>query len=90
MKGLGFGSSRAFDRELSASDSMEAAIDRIVQTRALAMNSSAAATESARIKVTDYVSMLSPAGEKNLHRQRKKPRAEAASMRAAGGQLGKP
>ena len=31
---------------------MEAAIDRIMQTYALLMNSSAAATESARIKVT--------------------------------------
>jgi hypothetical protein len=47
---------------------MEAAIDRIMQTYALLMNSSATATESARIKVTEYVSMLFEAGEKDPHR----------------------
>ena len=47
---------------------MEAAIDRIMHTYGLLMNSSAAATENARIKVTDYVSMLFEAGEKAPHR----------------------
>jgi hypothetical protein len=47
---------------------MEAAIDRIMQTYALLMNSSAAATENARTKVTDYVSMLFEAGEKDPNR----------------------
>ncbi len=47
---------------------MEAAIDRIMQTYALLMNSSVAATETARIKVTEYVSTLFEAGEKDPHR----------------------
>ena len=43
---------------------MEAAIDRIMQTYALLMNRSAAASEEARSKVTDYVSNCSrPARE---------------------------
>jgi hypothetical protein len=44
------------------------AIDRIMQTYALLMNSSAGATESARIKVTDCVSMLSKPAKKYPHR----------------------
>jgi hypothetical protein len=47
---------------------MEAAIDRIMQTYALLMNSSAAASEEARAKVTDYIAKLSEAGEKDTHR----------------------
>ena len=47
---------------------MEAAIDRIMQTYALLVNSSAAASEEVRAKVTDYVSTLFEAGEKDPHR----------------------
>jgi hypothetical protein len=47
---------------------MEAAIDRIMQTYALLLTSSAAASEEARAKVTDYVKTLFDAGEKDTHR----------------------
>jgi hypothetical protein len=47
---------------------MEAAIDRIMQTYALLVNSSAAASEEVRAKVTAYVSTLFEAGEKDPHR----------------------
>jgi hypothetical protein len=47
---------------------MEAAIDRIMQTYALLMTHSAAATEEARARVTDYVGKLFTAGEKDPHR----------------------
>jgi hypothetical protein len=47
---------------------MEAAIDRIMQTYALLMNHSVAASEEARAKVTDYVEKLVEAGEKDTHR----------------------
>ena len=47
---------------------MEAAIDRIMQTYALLMNRSSAASEEARSKVTDYVSKLFEAGERDPHR----------------------
>jgi len=46
---------------------MEAAIDRIMQTYALLLNRSAAASDEAREKVTDYVKTLF-AGEKDTHR----------------------
>jgi hypothetical protein len=49
-------------------DSMDAAIDRIMQTYDLMLNRTAAASEEARAKVTDYVTMLFDAGEKDLHR----------------------
>jgi hypothetical protein len=49
-------------------DSMDAAIDRIMQTYDLMLNRTAAASEEARAKVTDYVTMLFEAGEKDLHR----------------------
>jgi hypothetical protein len=49
-------------------DSMDAAIDRIMQTYDLMLNRTAAASEEARAKVTDYVQMLFDAGEKDLHR----------------------
>jgi hypothetical protein len=50
-------------------DSMEAAIDRIMQTYALLMNSSSAiGSEEARAKVTEYVGKLFQAGEKDPHR----------------------
>ena len=47
---------------------MEAAIDRIMQTYALLVKSTADSTEEAREKVTDYVSKLFEAGEKDPHR----------------------
>jgi hypothetical protein len=47
---------------------MEAAIDRIMQTYALLVNRSTAATEEARVKVTDYLTKLFEAGEKDTHR----------------------
>jgi hypothetical protein len=47
---------------------MEAAIDRIMQTYALLVNRSAAASDEARAKVTDYVSKLFEAGERDPHR----------------------
>jgi hypothetical protein len=48
--------------------SMDAAIDRIMQTYDLMLNRTAAASAEARAKVTDYVTMLFDAGEKDLHR----------------------
>jgi hypothetical protein len=47
---------------------MEAAIDRIMLTYDLLVNRSAAASAEARTKVTDYVTMLFEAGEKDIHR----------------------
>jgi hypothetical protein len=47
---------------------MEAAIDRIMQTYALLVNRSAAASGDARAKVTDYIGKLFEAGEKDTHR----------------------
>jgi len=47
---------------------MEAAIDRIMHTYDLLLNRSAAASEEARAKVTDYVQTLFEAGEKDTHR----------------------
>jgi hypothetical protein len=47
---------------------MEAAIDRIMQTYSLLMNRSNAATDEARAKVTDYLTKLFEAGEKDTHR----------------------
>ena len=47
---------------------MEAAIDRIMQTYALLVNRSAAASEETRAKVTDYIATLFEAGEKDTHR----------------------
>jgi hypothetical protein len=47
---------------------MEAAIDRIMQTYDLLMNRSAAASEEARAKVTDYLKTLFEAGETDVNR----------------------
>ena len=47
---------------------MEAAIDRIMHTYDLLMNHSAAASAEARAKVTDYITTLFEAGEKDLDR----------------------
>ena len=47
---------------------MEAAIDRIMLTYDLLLNHSASASAEARAKVTDYVSTLFEAGERDMHR----------------------
>jgi hypothetical protein len=47
---------------------MDAAIDRIMRTYDLLMNRSAAASQEARQKVTEYVTTLFEAGEKDPHR----------------------
>src|SRR5665213_1762370 len=49
-------------------DAMESAIERIMQTYALLVTRSAAASEEARAKVTDYIGKLFEAGEKDPHR----------------------
>jgi hypothetical protein len=55
------------DRKLEE-DVVEAAIDRIMITYDLLVNRSAAANAKARAKVTDYVTTLFEAGEKDIHR----------------------
>jgi len=47
---------------------MEAAIDRIMQTYDLLLNRSTPASDEAREKVTEYVTTLFEAGEKDTHR----------------------
>lgn len=47
---------------------MEAAIDRIMHTYDLLMNRTSAASQEAREKVTEYVTTLFEAGEKDPHR----------------------
>ena len=47
---------------------MQAIIDRIMQTYDLLANRSAAASEEARAKVTDYINTLFEAGEKDPQR----------------------
>ena len=47
---------------------MEAAIDRIMVTYALLVNRSSAASDEARAKVTEYLTKLFEAGEKDTHR----------------------
>ncbi len=47
---------------------MQAAIDRIMMTYDLLENRTAAASSEARTKVTNYVTTLFEAGEKDLHR----------------------
>ena len=47
---------------------MEAAIDRIMQTYDLLVNRTTAASDEARAKVTEYVTTLFEAGEKDTHR----------------------
>jgi hypothetical protein len=47
---------------------MQAAIDRIMQTYDMLLNRSAAASDEAREKVTDYVKTLFEAGEKDTNR----------------------
>jgi hypothetical protein len=47
---------------------MEAAIDRIMQTYGMLVNQTADASEEARARVTEYVTTLFEAGEKDTHR----------------------
>ncbi len=47
---------------------METAIDRIMHTYGLLVNRTATASAEARAKVTDYVTTLFEAGEKDTHR----------------------
>ena len=47
---------------------MEAAIDRIMQTYDLLVNRTAAASDEARDKVTEYLTTLVEAGENDTHR----------------------
>jgi hypothetical protein len=47
---------------------MEAAIDRIMQTYSLLANRTLGVGEEARIKVTNYITTLFEAGEKDPHR----------------------
>ncbi|MCC8937474.1 hypothetical protein H8A99_13575 [Bradyrhizobium sp. Arg68] len=47
---------------------MEAAIDRIMQTYDLLLNRTAAASDEARAKVTEYVRTLVEVGETDTHR----------------------
>jgi hypothetical protein len=47
---------------------MQAALDRIMHTYDLLVNRTAAASDEARAKVTDYVATLVEAGEKDTHR----------------------
>jgi hypothetical protein len=52
----------------SSEDSMDSAIDRIMQTYDLLVNQTAAASAEARAKVTAYITALVEAGEKDSHR----------------------
>jgi hypothetical protein len=56
------------DSHETEDDSMEAAIDRIMQTYDLLVNRSAAASAEARAKVTEYINTLFEAGERDTHR----------------------
>ena len=47
---------------------MEAAIDRIMHTYDLLVNLTPAASDEARVKVTEYLATLVEAGEKDQHR----------------------
>jgi hypothetical protein len=47
---------------------MQPAIDRIMMTYDLLLNRSAAASAEARLKVTEYVTTLFNAGEKDMNR----------------------
>jgi hypothetical protein len=49
-------------------ETMQPAIDRIMMTYDLLLNRSAAASAEARVKVTEYVTTLFEAGEKDMHR----------------------
>jgi len=47
---------------------MDSAIDRIMHTYNLLVNQTAAASAETRAKVTEYVTKLFDAGEKDMHR----------------------
>jgi hypothetical protein len=47
---------------------MQAAIERIMMTYDLLHNRTAAASQEARTKVTDYINTLFEAGERDTHR----------------------
>jgi hypothetical protein len=49
-------------------ESMDSAINRIMQTYDLLVNQTAAASAEARARVTEYVGKLFEAGEKDTHR----------------------
>jgi hypothetical protein len=53
---------------VSEDDTMETAIDRIMNTYAMLANRSAAACADSRAKVTEYIGKLFEAGEKDPHR----------------------
>jgi hypothetical protein len=53
---------------MSQEDAMDTAIDRIMKTYDLMVNRSQAASEEARVKVTDYITTLFEGGEKDPHR----------------------
>jgi hypothetical protein len=52
----------------ASEESMDSAIDRIMQTYELLVNQTAAASAEARARVTEYVAKLFEAGEKDTHR----------------------
>ena len=60
--------SRNDDSDDREDDSMEAAIDRIMQTYDLLVRQSAEATAETRAKVTEYINTLFEAGERDSHR----------------------
>jgi hypothetical protein len=47
---------------------MQAVIDRVMLTYDLLANRTAAASDEARLKLTEYLATLSEAGETDLHR----------------------
>jgi hypothetical protein len=49
-------------------DTMQTAIDRIMQTYGMMMNRTQATNDEARGKVTDYIKSLFDGGEKDPHR----------------------
>jgi hypothetical protein len=49
-------------------DDMQTAIDRIMHTYDLMMSRTQAASDEARVKVTDYLTSLFEGGEKDMHR----------------------
>jgi hypothetical protein len=53
---------------LQREEAMQPAIDRIMMTYDLLLNRSAAANAEARVKVTEYVTTLFEAGERDMHR----------------------
>jgi hypothetical protein len=52
----------------ASEESMDSAIDRIMETYELLVNQTAAASAEARARVTEYVGKLFEAGEKDTHR----------------------